>query len=147
MGSIRLAISYPLILLAGYLALIIFLGVFVLPGLSEVYEGMGRLPLSTSVLLWFAGDRLLVTFGIAAAAVPMLMLMFRALLSPVSYWRLMARIPFLGPMLLWRSVATWTRLLGLFLENDIPAPESLRLAADGISDANVAAESRRDLRN
>jgi type II secretory pathway component PulF len=141
--SVRLAISYPLVLLVGYVALVVFLGVFVLPGLSDVYEGVGPLPMSTSVLLWFAGDRLLVTVGIAVAAVPMLMLMFRALLSPVGHWRLLTKIPFLGPMLLWRSVATWTRLLGLFLENDIPAPEALRFAADGISDANVAAESRR----
>ncbi len=55
---------------------------------------------------------------------------------------MLVKIPFLGPMLLWRSVATWTRLLAVFVENGITAPEALGLAAQSIPDANLANESR-----
>src|SRR5262249_46182531 len=135
------SLSYPLLVVAGYLSLVLFLGVFVLPGISELYEGR-NLPWITTTVLWFSGRRLLLAFGLVFSAGPLLFLLFWALLTRVGHWRMLARIPFVGPMLHWRSVATWARLLGLFIENEIPAPEALRLAADSTADASVAFESR-----
>ena len=128
--TVRLALSYPLLLLVGYALLVFFLGLFVLPGFADLYGDAGQLPWATQGLLWLAGERTLIVFGIATAAGPMLYLMMRTLLTPIWNWRVLVKIPFLGPMLLWRSVATWTRLLALFVENGITAPEALRLAAN-----------------
>ena len=141
--TVRLAISYPALLLAGFIVLVVFVGLFVVPDLETVYNDFHvQIPLSTGLLFWFSGKRMVVAVGIALAAVPLLILMLRAAMSPVMESRVLARIPFLGPILVWRAVAHWTRLLGLFVEQSIPVPEALRLASDGTSHAGVALDSR-----
>jgi type II secretory pathway component PulF len=59
------------------------------------------------------------------------------------WWRrLVVHIPFIGPMLLWRSVADWSRLVALLLEQGMTLPASLGLAATGVNDPLVAAEGQ-----
>ena len=139
---VRLALAYPLFLLVALLGLLCFVGGFILPDFAKIYEGFSlKLPAATVTLLCFSGHRLFLLLGIAIAAFPLLLLFSRAVLTPAARNRLIAKIPFVGPALLWRQVMHWTRLLGLYIEQQIPLPEALRMAADGISDKDVARQS------
>src|SRR5262249_53790094 len=55
-------------------------------------------------------------------------------------------LPLVGRSWHWSGVAEMLRCLGLLVEHRVPLPEALRLTADGISDAYVAAQCR-DLAN
>jgi type II secretory pathway component PulF len=138
--TVRRAVSYPLLVLVAYIVVLAGLAIFVLPGLADLFDQMPGLPWTSHAVISFTGQRLFLVLAAALAAVPLMWLILRAC-SPVFRYRLLAKIPFLGPMFYWSSVATWTRLLSLLLRNGVAAPEALRLAARGIRDANVARES------
>ncbi|MCC7084823.1 MAG: type II secretion system F family protein [Pirellulales bacterium] len=52
-------------------------------------------------------------------------------------------MPLCGPLLLWRGIASWSRLASLLLKQGLPAPDALRLAATGVDDALLAVEGLR----
>jgi type II secretory pathway component PulF len=120
-----------------------------LPGFQETFqhginplERASHIPYSTSIVMWFSGGRLAAILAAAAGAAALAVLVIRVSCKPATYWRMIEWLPFVGPMVLWRNVATWARLMGLFLEHEIPTPAALQMAAGGVRDANVAAESR-----
>jgi len=149
--TIRLAISYPLLILASVVVLAILVSLFLLPGFQETihpgwqldfYDRDSRVPFSTQIVMWFSGPRLAIALAGVAGGAALLALLIRLVCQPATYWRWIEKTPFVGPMVLWRNVATWARLMGLFLEHGIPAPTALQMAASGVRDANVAEESR-----
>lgn len=138
--TVRRAVAYPLLVLGAYVVVLAGLALFVLPGLADLFDDMQGLSWTSHFVIWFSGKRLFLVLASAVAAIPLTWLILHAL-SPVIRYRLLSKIPLLGPMYYWSSVATWTRLLSLLLRNGVTAPEALRLAARGIKDANVAQES------
>lgn len=154
--TIRLAISYPLLILASVVVLAILVSLFLLPGFQEatgfqaihlgwqldLSDRVSRIPLSTRIVMWFSGPRLAIALACVAGGTALLALLIRLVCQPATYWRWIEKTPFVGPMVLWRNVATWARLMGLFLEHGIPAPAALQMAASGVRDANVAEKSR-----
>jgi type II secretory pathway component PulF len=50
---------------------------------------------------------------------------------------LLSKIPLFGPLWEWSGVAEMTRLLAMLMQQQVPLPRALRLATDGIRDANV----------
>ena len=127
--SIRLAVAYPLVLISLAVLLVAFLAWFVIPGLRQVFlDFKTNLPLPTKMLIWLGGDHglLWIIEGIGAGLLVILAL--RLLLSDVNWRSLVVRIPFVGPMLLWRGVADWSLLAALLLEQGLSLPESLGLA-------------------
>jgi type IV pilus assembly protein PilC len=69
--------------------------------------------------------------GVLAAAI------VRLCIGPAGWQRLVATIPIVGPLSHWLGVAEWSSLLSVLVENRIPLPEALRLAADGCRNANL----------
>jgi type II secretory pathway component PulF len=138
--TVRRAVAYPLLVLGAYVVVLAGLSLFILPGLAELFDDMHGLSWTSRFVIWFTGKRLFLVLASAVAAIPLAWLILQAC-SPVIRYRLLSKIPLLGPMFYWSSVATWTRLLSLLLRNGVAAPEALRLAARGIRDANVAQES------
>jgi len=55
----------------------------------------------------------------------------------VRWRRMLATVPLIGPLWHWTGVCELARLLAVLLEQGIPVPEALRLAADGVHDANM----------
>jgi type II secretory pathway component PulF len=53
-----------------------------------------------------------------------------------------SRLPLLGPVWRWTSLAEFCHLLGLLLESEMPLVEALPLAGEGVTDADVRAVSR-----
>jgi type II secretory pathway component PulF len=138
--TVRRAVAYPLLVLGAYVVVLAGLSLFILPGLADLFDDMQGLSWTSRFVIWFTGKRLFLVLASAVAAIPLAWLILQAC-SPVIRYRLLSKIPLLGPMFYWSSVATWTRLLSLLLRNGVAAPEALRLAARGIRDANVAQES------
>ncbi|HEY2841248.1 MAG TPA: type II secretion system F family protein [Pirellulales bacterium] len=148
-NAMRLAVSYPLLILFGFVILAICVSMFLLPGLGQAYTHSfdlfghePKLPSATKLVMWFAGSRVAWIVAIVSGVMLLIALLMKWFVEPAARWRLIEWLPYVGPMVLWRNVATWARLVGLFLDHEIPAPEALRMAAAGVRDANVAAESR-----
>jgi general secretion pathway protein F len=51
-------------------------------------------------------------------------------------------LPFIGPLLRWSQMAQFSRLMAMLLTQEIPLPESLRLAGKGMHDAYLARACR-----
>jgi type II secretory pathway component PulF len=131
--SIRIALAYPIVLIVLWLCLLAYFGAQVVPDLLRTLHGFKtELPLPTRLLAALSGKWMLRTLGFLAAALPMLFISFRILRRPLGWQRMLNEIPLWGPTLLWRGVASWCRLLALILRQDIPLPEALRLASNGI---------------
>jgi type II secretory pathway component PulF len=52
-------------------------------------------------------------------------------------------VPVVGPMSRWARMARFCRLMELLLEQQVPAPEALRLCANGVREADLARGCRR----
>lgn len=59
-------------------------------------------------------------------------------------WPVLHRVPMLGPLLRWRHLAQFSRLMALMLEQQVLLPDALRLTAAGLRDASLA-EGCRDV--
>lgn len=59
-------------------------------------------------------------------------------LGPARFRRLLCSIPVLGPLLRFAALTEFCQLLAMLLEAVVPLPEALRLAGDGVRDADLA---------
>jgi general secretion pathway protein F len=75
---------------------------------------------------------LLVAAGLAA----------RVFLPPAMTRSLVARVPILGSVSWWTSLAEFCHLLGLLLDHRLPMPEALRLAGEGVQEPGLEAIGR-----
>ncbi len=141
--AIVLAAAYPLLVFMMAWAALAFLTATLVPELARGYSALGdpggRLiqfaawlghravywgpagPLCTLVLLgawWYAATRA------------------RALHAGPSY-RLLRRLPWIGPMLRWSSTAGFLEILALLVENQVPLHEGVLLAAEACGDAEM----------
>ena len=140
-----LSLAYPLLAALITLAVFAFVGIAVLPKFEAIFADFGvPLPGVTILVLtlmhrtaniWptlatIAG--VLVAGGLAA----------RLFLRPAITRSLVARVPVLGSVWWWTSLAEFCHLLGLLLEYRVPMPDALRLAGEGVQDAGIEALSR-----
>jgi type IV pilus assembly protein PilC len=142
--SIRMAIAYPLLLMLLCMMLLSFVAMFVVPDLRQVMSDFGTdLPWITTTLFWFSGEKVVLILGTAFTAATMVFVLMRVSMAPQQWRWWTTKIPLFGPMFLWRGLANWARLAALLLKQGIPAPEAMRLAATGVSDALMAVEGLR----
>jgi type IV pilus assembly protein PilC len=142
--SILMAIAYPVFLAVLCTTLLVLLGIQVIPDLRRVAHDFDTgAPFSTHLLFSLSEPHMLRYIGVIVAATTMLLLGMRISLPPERWRWALTKIPLLGPLLLWRGVAEWARLVSLFLKQNLPAPEALRLAATGVNDAIMAVEGLR----
>lgn len=140
--SIRSALAYPMVLLT----LAVIVGLWVEFGLVgafvEMYEEFDLdLPYVTQVLAW--GYRVGGTWLLGlAVAVVIGFVAFRLAGGAARWRRMIATIPLFGVLWHWTGVSELSRLLATLIAQRVPLPEALRLAADGVHDANVGQVSR-----
>jgi general secretion pathway protein F len=137
--SVRIALAYPFalwMLAIGFLAVVL---TFIVPPFEEVYLDFEiSLPRSTLFWIWMSdvGGKLF----LSSAAVIVLAALLVRFLAGRARWRwFLWNMPILGGLLQWSAVAEFTKLLRIMLEQRIALPDALRLTADGVRDANVAA--------
>jgi type II secretory pathway component PulF len=142
--SIRLAVAYPLLLVALAISLVAFLAWFIIPGLRQIFLDFKMdLPASTVALIWLGGNQGL-SWIFAGIGVGLIVILGLRLAMSHARWRAMIlRIPLVGPMLLWRAVADWSRLSALLLQQGMSLPESLGLASIASRDAYLAVRGQR----
>ena len=100
-----------------------------------------ELPTVTQVLIW--GHREGVRWLLGAGAVFVLVVAVFRLFGGRARWRrCLSTVPIIGVLWHWSGVAELSRVLAVLTEQDIPLPEALRLAADGVHDADMSELSR-----
>jgi general secretion pathway protein F len=129
--------AYPLFVVC--LAVVVMLTVifFVSEPFFRMFEEFElMLPLSTRLLIWWREYGLVLAGGIVAGGIA-LAAMLRLMLARASWSRIIASVPFFGPLSYWTALAEWCSLLNVLVKNQIALPEALRLSADGIENAYV----------
>ena len=150
-----LALAYPLMLLFITAGLFLFLILEMTPLLTTLQRDLGGQPVFTfsptppppphvpenlQVLQWFSNHLrgLLTAIGVAVVALAL----FCWLSGASRARRVLNWLPVVGPLWRYSGLAEFAQLLRILIEHGIPLPEALRLAADGIADADVASGCR-----
>jgi type II secretory pathway component PulF len=142
---IWLNLAYPVISLLVTLAVFAFIGLAVMPQFEAIFRDFGiPLPRVTIVLFRFAGGTATLWPTLAAIAVFLVVgaLAAHFVLRPATARGLAARVPLLGGVWRWTSLAEFFHLLGLLVEYRLPMPEAVRLAGEGVQDSGVEAAAR-----
>ena len=135
-----LTLAYPLLSVAIAMAIFTFVSIVVVPQFAAIFQNFGvRLPRATEAILDIA--HVMTTLGPLVGFVTAALIIFRLVsplfLRPGTLRRLAARLPILGGVWRWTSLAEFCHLLSLLLENHLPMPEALRLTGEGVQDADV----------
>jgi type IV pilus assembly protein PilC len=143
--KIRGALAYPMFLLVASLGMVVFLTVYVVPRMSELFAGFGgNLPFVTQVVLAISGTLTRNIFWLA----PLIILGAIALgiwsRTPqgrltLDRWKL--KIPLGGKLLVQLSVAQAARSLATLLAGGITLVESWEIAAESITNRELRRRS------
>jgi type IV pilus assembly protein PilC len=133
------ALVYPATVLALGLGLVVFTGAAILPGFVDIFDQMRlRLPLLTEWLLFIGAHPLeTLVLPIVVAIVVPATVRWRLRSSPWgrAVWaRLVYALPVAGTLIRSARLAAFTDLLGILVDQSIPLPEALRLAAEASGD-------------
>ena len=135
--SLMQALLYPIILTIMALAIVSFLLAYVVPKVVQVFENSDQaLPLLTRMLIALSDFVRDYYFGIFAVII-LVVVTFSALLkkSPVKrfvhHWLL--RLPLIGQLAKGSNTARFTRTLSILAASGVPVLDSLRIAAQVIS--------------
>ncbi|HYT91607.1 MAG TPA: type II secretion system F family protein [Gemmataceae bacterium] len=148
------ALLYPTIVLILGIGLLVFVGITVLPLFVEIFEQMKvKLPALTKILV-FVGQHPLEILVLPVAIVIGGLVSARLLLGTsaagrVLWARFVYALPLVGVLIRSARLAAFVDLLGLLVDQAIPLPEALRLAAAASSDPLLtegAADIDHDLR-
>jgi type II secretory pathway component PulF len=133
-----LSVAYPYVLLLFMTGLATFMMLAIVPSFEKIFKDFGTcLPAMTVVLIkashlvsWFLA-------GVIGLSIVLPLLFW--LVSPPSWmWRLLYRVPMVGPLLRWSHLSQLSRMMGLLLEQRVALPDALRVTAAGLSNANLA---------
>jgi type IV pilus assembly protein PilC len=143
--KIRGALAYPMFLLIASLGMVVFLTIYVVPRMSELFKGFGnQLPFVTQVVLGIS-DRLtanifwLAPLLIAAAAG--ITIWSRTPSGRLTLDRFKLKIPIAGKLLVQLSVAQVSRSLATLLAGGITLVESWEIAAESITNLELRRRS------
>jgi type II secretory pathway component PulF len=136
--SIRSALAYPALVLLLLALLLTFFSLVVVGRFAEMYRQFEfDLPESTNAALAMGEFGAWVFLASVAAALLLPPVLRRVLGSP--RWNyVVAAVPLVGPAWRWANVAEMARLLGTYLQHDIPLPEALRLTGEASGDVQLA---------
>ena len=143
--KIRGALAYPTFLLLASLGMVVFLTIYVVPRMSELFAGFGgKLPVVTQIVLgisgWLTGNIFwlapLVIFGSIA-----FLIWSRTPQGRLAIDALMLRIPLAGNLLVQLAVAQASRSLATLLAGGITLVESWEIAAESITNLELRRRS------
>jgi type IV pilus assembly protein PilC len=143
--KIRGALAYPLFLLLASLSMVVFLIVYVVPKMSDLFAGFGgKLPFVTQVVLtlsgWLTGNIFWLAPLVIVSAVG-LGIWSRTLGGRLTIDRLKLKIPIAGKLLVQLSVAQAARSLATLLAGGITLVESWEIAAESITNLELRRRS------
>jgi type IV pilus assembly protein PilC len=142
--KIRGALAYPTFLLVASLGMVVFLIVYVVPRMSELFAGFGKLPFITQVVLALSGWLTRNIFWLAPAIIigaVVLGIWSRTPQGRLTIDGLKLKIPLAGKLLVQMSVAQATRSLATLLAGGITLVESWEIAAESITNLELRRRS------
>lgn len=128
-----LALIYPLIVMGVSLLVVVFLMVYVVPEIVQVFEGIGqKLPLLTRSLIatsdFIRDNGIVLLVGIAAAVAALRALLRRS--GPKrQLHRFLLRLPMIGRLVRGLNTARFARTLSILTGSGVPVLEALRISA------------------
>ncbi len=135
--SVVAAMLYPAVLLTLLIFVLVGMDYFLVEPLLSMYDDFElELPVVTKVLAR-VHRHLLPVLLIGGCSVAGFLLFYRLLAGPVRWRRLLTVLPLVGMLWHWTGVMELSRLLAVLLRRRLPLPEALRLAANGVHDANM----------
>ncbi len=143
--KIRGALAYPSFLLVASLGMVIFLTVYVVPRMSELFAGFGgNLPTVTQIVLgisgWLTGNIFWLAPLIIVSSIALL-IWSRTPQGHLSIDGLMLKIPLAGKLLVQLAVAQASRSLATLLAGGITLVESWEIAAESITNLELRRRS------
>jgi type IV pilus assembly protein PilC len=143
--KIRGALAYPLFLLLASLSMVVFLIVYVVPKMSDLFAGFGgKLPFVTQVVLtlsgWLTGNIFWLAPLLIVSAVG-LGIWSRTFGGRLTIDQLKLKIPIAGNLLVQLSVAQAARSLATLLAGGITLVESWEIAAESITNLELRRRS------
>ena len=144
-GKVLGAIAYPLVVLAMTLFVLAFLPIFIVPQFAQMFREFElELPVATQAVIavseamqWFGeGPGLWFALTLSVVFIVLLVLASFGIGTPMTH-RFTTTMPLVGPVWQWSGTAAFTRLLATMLEYDIPLPDALLLARDGVRDPEI----------
>jgi type IV pilus assembly protein PilC len=143
--KIRGALAYPTFLLLASLCMVIFLTVYVVPRMSDLFAGFGSdLPTPTKIVLaisgWMTGN--VFWFGPLVIVGSIVMIIWsRTLAGRLTIDTFMLKLPLVGNLLVQLSVAQAARSLATLLAGGITLVESWEIAAESITNLELRRRS------
>ncbi|MEM8679447.1 MAG: type II secretion system F family protein, partial [Planctomycetota bacterium] len=123
------------------LALVVF-GTVLGDAFQRVFDDFDMvLPAMTEETLWFATEGVKKLLPVSLLLVGGLLL-GRLLLGRAGWRLFLYSIPGIGPLIRWLGTWQLLNLVNLLVARAVPLPEAFLTAADGVTDANVAATAR-----
>jgi len=135
--SIKMSLAYPLVLVIVATVIGVGISVGLMGSFVDMFADMeSDSPPFTNFFVWFQQTGVFWAIGLSGLVVVAATLL--RLLGGAARWsRVVATLPLVGPLWHWSGIAELARLLGVLLEQDVPLPDALRLAASAAWDANV----------
>lgn len=143
-NKVKQAMVYPAIVISGMIIVSVIMMVFVVPKLTEIYEGFGtELPLATRILIaisdaivryWYLWTALI------GLGVGLLIFWLKTATGREVFDTYLFRLPIIGRLRLHVVLTEFTRTLGLLVAAGIPIIEGLRISADAVGNFLIREE-------
>jgi general secretion pathway protein F len=140
--QVWLAVAYPALLLAGLLTVMLGMSWALRDFAKMLADFETTLPQLTLLVLWMLKYGVWCVAGAIGLAALALALATN-LRRPLWPRRLAYRFPLFGPLWHWSGVEHFSRLMALFLRQDIPLPAAFRYAAGALTAPDLARACRR----
>jgi type II secretory pathway component PulF len=143
--ALWLSMAYPALTIGVALALFLFICAVVVGEFNDIYTGFGiPLPRITVALIFLARivNSIWIPFCITAVIIGCSWLAARLFLTRPARRSVAGRLPLLGKVWRFTSLAEFCHLLALLLESHVPLPEALRLTGEGVQDADFDSSCR-----
>jgi type IV pilus assembly protein PilC len=135
--AVTAALTYPAILLAIAVLIVLILDIVLVKPMLDMFEQFGmELPQITQMMTWlhhwgvyFA--LILCAIGLASAV------LIRCVVGAAKRRRILQHFPLFGMLWYWTGITELARLLAILLRRGVPMDEALKLSADGVQDANI----------
>jgi type IV pilus assembly protein PilC len=136
-SKVTSALTYPAVIVAMSIVVVVVLVSFVLPRFQTFFEGLNaELPLPTRILLGvaaFVTDHWLVIVAALCGLLLGLLVALRTEAGKRLRDRMLLRVPALGDVLRHAVLERFCRILGSMMYAGVPLPDALRVTADATS--------------
>jgi general secretion pathway protein F len=138
--QLGLSLVYPIVSIIFAVALLLFVLLFIVSGFEKIFQDFGiPLPVLSQVLIATASrlrsmGLILAEVLTVAGAIGIVALI---VIGPAVRRSVFSRLPLLGPVWRWTSLAEFCHLLGLLVESEVPLAEAVPMAGAGVVDADV----------